>query len=279
MGWVQRAKNADANYSLAGWGWEAAKWLFPGSVAGLVGWAASYRDWIWNDYGMFGVMSVGLVAALIASFAFAMTGLGLRAWRGTHHEPEMKEAPTPLLPAARTSSAFVLSPPPASTLISPERFYSRAEKERIVDTMNFIQERFTNGREMMWEAQKVASNPGHNDELDNSIARIQTVQTGMEKLNIDLDKIRNESRSYPVDFAVLLAAKPVYSEEFERVVYDYSNALYVYRHLLPEGEHRGAVAKVVDSEKRHLLRAKHHFEKWMDECDEQIRAARRSLEK
>ena len=136
----------------------------------------------------------------------------------------------------------------------------------------------------MWEAEKVASNPGHNDELDKSIERIRAVYTEAEQLNIDFDKIRDESHSYPVDFAVLLAAKPVYSDEFQRAVYDYSNALYVYRHVFPLlldslGKHRGALAKVVDSEKRHLLRAKHHFEKWMDECDEEIRAARRSLEK
>ena len=170
--------------------------------------------------------------------------------------------------------------PAATPLISPERFYSRAEKERIVDTMNLIQQGFRAGRNMMWEAEKVSSNPGHNHELDKSIERMKSVYTEVEKLNIDLDKIRNESHSYPVNFAVLLAAKPVYSDEFQRAVYDYSNALTAFRHCITNsGEHRGTLAKVVDSEKRHLSRAKHHFEKWMDECDEHMRTARRSLEK
>jgi hypothetical protein len=279
MGWFQRAKNADANYSLAGWAWEAAKWVAPGSVAGLVGWAASYRDWIWNDYGMLGVMSVGLAAALIASIAIAVTGIGVRAWRGGHHKPEMMEPLTTLAPTTPTSSVYVLSQPPKSKLISTERFYSRAEKERIVDTINFIQERFANGQRLTWEAEKIASNPGQNAAIDNSIAKIEAILVEAEQLNIDLDKIRSESRSYPVDFALLLAAKPVYSDEFQRAVYDYSNALYVYRHLLPEGAHRGAVAKVLDSAKRHLSRAKYAFEKWMGDCDEEMRAARRSLDK
>jgi hypothetical protein len=109
---------------------------------------------------------------------------------------------------------------------------------------------------------------------------MRAVSAETEKLSSDLEKVRNESHSYPVDFAGLLAAKPVYYDEFQRAVYDYSNALYVYRHLLPvSGEHRGALAKTLDSEKRHLSRAMHFFEKWMDECDERMRDARRSLEK
>ena len=145
------------------------------------------------------------------------------------HPPATANTPA----KAIIGSSIVLRPARASTLISPDRFYSRAEKERIVDTMNVIQRGFTAGRKMMWEAEKVASNPGHNDELDKSIERIRAVYTEAEQLNIDFDKIRDESHSYPVDFAVLLAAKPVYSDEFQRAVYDYSNALYVYRHVFP----------------------------------------------
>lgn len=180
------------------------------------------------------------------------------------------------------SSGMVLrSPPATSPLLVPGRFYSTAEKERIVDTMNLIQQGFNiAGRKMMWEAEKISSNPGHHDELDKSIERMRVVYAELEKLSGDLERVRNESRSYPVDFAVLLAAKPVYYDEFQRSVYDYSNALSAYRHFLSDaGEHRGTLAKVVDSEKRHLLRAKHFFEKWMDECDEQMRNARRLLEK
>lgn len=87
MGWWNRAKVADSNFSLASWGWSGAKWMFPGTVAALMSWAAAYRDWIWNNPGWFGgmlgVLSIGLVAAFVASAALALSGLGFRAFRAT----------------------------------------------------------------------------------------------------------------------------------------------------------------------------------------------------
>jgi len=201
-----------------------------------------------------------------------------KAAKKKQKEPIQGDTPPNLV----VSSSLVVRPPPAtSPLLVPGRFYSTAEKERTVDTMNLIQQGFNNaGRKMMWEAEKVSSNPGHHDELDESIERMRVVYAELEKLSGDLERIRNESHSYPVDFAVLLAAKPVYYDEFQCAVFDYSNALSAYRLFLSDsGKHRGMPAKVVDSEKRHLLRAKHFFEKWMDECDEQMRNARRLLEK
>lgn len=213
--------------------------------------------------------------AVVLWVDYALRG---RAAKKKQQEPPQGDTPSNLA----ISSRMVVRPPPAtSPLLVPGRFYSTAEKERIVDTMNLIQQGLNNtGRKMMWEAEKVSSNPGHHDELDQSIERMRAVYAEAEKLSGDLEKVRNESHSYPVDFAVLLAAKPVYYDEFQRAVYDYSNALYVYRHLLPvSGEHRGALSKTLDSEKRHLSRAKHFLEKWMDECDEQMRGARSLLEK
>jgi len=208
------------------------------------------------------------IALAILAVAGAAYGLGIRSL------PPSDEATSKV-------NQRVVRPTAANSLVSPERFYSRAEKERIVDTMNSIQQGFANiGRKMMLDAAKISSNPGQNEELDKSIEKMRAVHSEGEQLSGVLEKIRNESQSYPVDFAVLLAAKPVYFDEFQRAVYDYSNALSAYRHFLSDsGEHKGTLAKVVDSSKRHLSRAQHFLGKWMDECDEQMREARRLLEK
>jgi hypothetical protein len=287
MGFWSKAKAADSTYSVVSWVPTITQVLFPSTWALVVGFAATYRDWIWNDYGMLGVLLVGLCAAVIASFAYALVGVGFRAWRGSPTPKPDIERPSTTV--AQVHAVGLLdeaeparnrSPPATFPLLVPGRFYSTAEKERIVDTMNLIQRGFTAGRAMRREAREVSANPGHNAELDSSIKRIQALHSGAERLNNEFDIVRNESHSYPVDFSVLLAAKPVYSEEFQRALYDYANALIVYRHFASDsGEHRGSLAKVIDAQKRHLSRADHHFGEWIDKCDEQIRSARRVLEK
>lgn len=125
MGWWQKAKSADANYSLVSWCWEAAKWAVPGSVAGLVAWAASYRDWIWNDYGMLGVMSLGLIAALIASAAVALSGVGFRAFR----KSENKSHAPPLHSDSVPQSNLIEETKP------PRKYYSTAEREKFASAL------------------------------------------------------------------------------------------------------------------------------------------------
>ncbi|MET4216324.1 hypothetical protein ACVWWG_008724 [Bradyrhizobium sp. LB7.2] len=191
-------------------------------------------------------------------------------------------AATATAPKPKADSAVIVlsKPPDESSLLVPGRFYSTAEKERIVDTMNLIQQRFNSVRRVMYDAEKIASNPGQNEEIDRSINKLRAVYVGVEEVSNDLEKVRNESHSYPVDFAVLLAAKPVYYDEFQRAISDYSNALIVYRRFLTDtGENRGTLAQNLDSSKRHLSRAKFSLEKWLGECDEQMRGARRLLEK
>ena len=63
----ERAKSAESAYSIASWGWAALLFLFP--VGGIVTWAATYRDWIWNDHGMLGAICAGLAAMLVVSIA------------------------------------------------------------------------------------------------------------------------------------------------------------------------------------------------------------------
>jgi hypothetical protein len=130
-------------------------------------WAATYRDYIWVEHGVFGVLVVGLAGALVASICVALAGVGFRALRGARDNKLEKEETAAALAPAQPSGALTeptkpdtrarraTSTPPATTLISPDRFYSRAEKERIVDAMNLIQQGFANvGRKMMWEAEK-----------------------------------------------------------------------------------------------------------------------------
>lgn len=134
MGWLQRAKNADASYSLASWGWEAAKWAFPSTVVGLVGWAASYRDWIWNDYGMLGVISIGLVAALVASGAVALSGIGFRAFRPATDTPKRVPAPSPEQP--------------------PEirkKYYSLKEREKFASALFELRELMKRDGQIIWQ--------------------------------------------------------------------------------------------------------------------------------
>lgn len=76
-----QAKEADAAYSLGGWAYRLLEFAFPTVVATAVMWAASYRDWIWNDYGVFGIAVLGVAVALAVSIAMVLSGLGVRAWR------------------------------------------------------------------------------------------------------------------------------------------------------------------------------------------------------
>jgi len=73
----QRAKEADAASSLARWSYKAFDYLFPTATVAVVGWVA----WFWNSYGALGAIFVGLMAALLASLAVFLAGLGSRAWR------------------------------------------------------------------------------------------------------------------------------------------------------------------------------------------------------
>src|SRR4051794_10254119 len=108
---------------------------------------------------------------------------------------------------------------------------------------------------------------------------MRAIYEDAERLSIKLENVRNEAYKSPADFSVLLASKPVYYDDFQRALYDYSNALTVYRYFVSDSneEHRGSLAKVVDSERRHLLRAKYGLEKWIDGCIEEMRTARRLL--
>lgn len=77
----KRAKDADAAYSLMGWTWKAFEIAAPTAIGGVVIWAATYRDWFWNAYGMFGAIVAAVVVALLASIAFYVFGLAMRQWR------------------------------------------------------------------------------------------------------------------------------------------------------------------------------------------------------
>lgn len=176
------------------------------------------------------------------------------------------------------SSAMVTSPPVASPLIVSGRFYSRAEKERIVDTMGFIQDRFRNvGFSMVHEMREISDRQRHIN-LDESIERARNILDNAKRLGDELDKIRNESRSFALDFALLLAAKPVAYDGFMEAVSSYSNMIFVYQHLLPVArDYKAELQQALDSEHRHLSRASHQFEQWMEECDRKMAEARRQI--
>jgi hypothetical protein len=79
--WFARASKADSAYSLAGWGYKALELAFPLAVGGLVAWAASFRDWIWNEHGLFGALTAGILAALFVGMAlFLVAGAFRLIW-------------------------------------------------------------------------------------------------------------------------------------------------------------------------------------------------------
>jgi hypothetical protein len=80
MGIWDKAKKADSNYSVASWIPTTLQFLFPASFAAAIGWAASYRDWIWTQHGMLGVLALGLAGFLIAGLAVFISGHGAAAW-------------------------------------------------------------------------------------------------------------------------------------------------------------------------------------------------------
>jgi hypothetical protein len=89
--WFGFWQKADSGYSLMNWvGWIVAI-LFPGTVGALVAWAASYRDWIWNDYGMLGILGIGIVAALLVSLVFLITASAIKLYRSTNTSGEKAE--------------------------------------------------------------------------------------------------------------------------------------------------------------------------------------------
>jgi hypothetical protein len=81
MGWWSKTKSADSSYSVFSWVPTIFQYLFPTAWAAIVAIAAAYRDWIWNDYGMLGVLVIGLCAGLAASLTLALAGLGFRVFR------------------------------------------------------------------------------------------------------------------------------------------------------------------------------------------------------
>lgn len=167
--------------------------------------------------------------------------------------------------------------PAASPLVVPNRFYSRAEKEGIVDTMNLIQERFSGvGSKIVREAREISATFKLIG-LDDEFERMRAVCVEADRLGDEFETIRNGR--HPLDFAVLLAAKPVRCDGFRHALHDYLNALDLRRSLLPvAGKYGGKLLTMMENEKRHLLQAVHLFEEWMQDCERAITEVRRSIE-
>lgn len=244
-------------------------------VALLILFLVSNRREIRSGIGKLGsfYFIIPCIALAILSIGAAAYGLGLRSASGpvTLSKGE---------PANAAPSSVVKSAP--TLLISPDRFYSRAEKERIVDTMNYIHERFAQaGYPIMYDADAAfnevskTSTPAN---LDSLIGRMATALKTADTLDKDIDKIRNESQSYAMDFAYLLRAKPVYLETFREALSDFTNTLSVYRNLSPTaGSQSEPLRKTLVASSRNLARTKHGFEKWMQDCEEEMRKARQQL--
>lgn len=246
----------------------------------LVGW--NRRQRADNKPGMASLWIIAscFLVALIA-VGGATYGLGLRSSTGDVKTEFDIFSGKQFVPAK--------SPTPAggsdlvtTSLISADKFYSPAEKERIVDTMNFIRDRFTNvGYPLMADADAALNavspviTPG---KLDSLAEKMPSALAAADALGKDIDKIRNESQSYAMDFALLLRAKPVYLETFQEALGDFANILSVYRGLLPTaGSYNDQLRNTLTASGRNLSRAKHGFEQWMQECEKEMRKARTQL--
>ena len=110
------------------------------------------------------------------------------------------------------------------------------------------------------------------------IERIKSDQGIAEQLDKDLDKIRNESQSYAMSFAELLAAKPVYFETFRAALNDFANMLTVYRNLAgTAGPSSEQLRLALISSGRNAAVASYGFEKWMQDCEQKMQQARKQL--
>ena len=127
MGLWAKAKNADSNYSVLSWGQVIFQYGFPSAWVAVVTFFATYRDWIWNEYGMLGALSVGLVAALIASLTFAVAAFAYRTmW------------PTPPAHAGTTAEVKQSEPAPSAPAVPKEQKYTVYEKEQRLKAIDQI---------------------------------------------------------------------------------------------------------------------------------------------
>ncbi|MDP2412256.1 MAG: hypothetical protein Q8M26_18475 [Pseudolabrys sp.] len=99
MGIWTKAKEADATYSLFSWVPHSLQYLFPIGWAAVVGTFASYREWIWTEYGMFGICVIALVSALVASAAFALVAFAISKLRGSKSTHSGESGNLPIEPA------------------------------------------------------------------------------------------------------------------------------------------------------------------------------------
>lgn len=224
-----------------------------------------------------GVTKLGSWYFIIPCVALAMLALSAAAYgvglRSASVVPKSDPVSPPRVGVSQSTTRSLIPP-----------YTSPAEKERIVDTMNFIRDRFNNvGYPIMADADaafNAVSPVIALGKLESLAEKMKSALTAADALGRDIDKIRNESQNYAMDFAFLLRAKPVYLETFREALGDFANALSVYRGLSPTaGSYSDPLIKMLIASGRNLSRAKHGFEQWMQECEEEMRKARTELSK
>jgi hypothetical protein len=123
------------------------------------------RDHVWKSPWLATVLDV-FSHPLMHVFLLA-SGVGLIIWdnRRTKPQTELAAAPTPAAPVEAQNSktqSQLNRPRERSPLVPANRFLSTAEKEKIVDTMNSIQDGFNDiGRKIAREAEKISDALGH----------------------------------------------------------------------------------------------------------------------
>jgi hypothetical protein len=184
------------------------------------------------------------------------------------------------------SNAAVLDPKRQQTelpksILSSGLAYSTSAKEKLLEALSEIDEAYSaQGRKLANEASEIARRAGTVpwDQLDVLREYMKQVGDGLKKINDDIESVRAKYPSVHSEIAMLLRSKPVQVEPFIAAVDEFSNMMYVYRNLGPEaGDHGAQLGQVLESNKRHLFRAGHHFQEWMNECDMAINHTRAAL--
>src|SRR5262249_25867307 len=170
------------------------------------------------------------------------------------------------------------------SLIVPGRFYSRSEKEQIVDALNAVQAVFNgDGRLFAREAAVVASGVSsliqrrRTEAISDLVDRLSEANKKAEGVNRRLEKRRSDQATEPM-ISQVLASKPVAFATFKDSIGELLNAMLLHRDIAAgAAEHKDALNRVLDAQAQNLIRAENAYVTWVEACEKLIQATRMEI--